>query len=54
MADNVMGGGDEINLGLNVNLGLDRSIQDAATLANQIKQMREDQQMSRLLNIACL
>ena len=39
-----MGGGDEINLGLNVNLGLDRSIQDAATLANQIKQMREDQE----------
>jgi len=44
MADNIMGGGDEINLGLNVNLGLDQSIQDASTLANQIKDMREDQE----------
>jgi len=44
MADNVMGGGDEINLGLNVNLGLDKSIQDATTLADQISNMRRDQE----------
>jgi len=39
-----MGGGDDINLGLNVNLGLDKSIQDASTLANQIRDMRQDQE----------
>jgi len=44
VADNVLGGGDDINLGLNVNLGLDKSIQDASTLANQIKDMRQDQE----------
>jgi len=44
VADNVMGGDEEVNLGLNVNLGLDRSIQDAATLADQIKEMRSDQE----------
>lgn len=44
MADNVMGGGDEINLGLNVNLGLEKSIQDAASLADQISNMRRDQE----------
>lgn len=45
MADNVMG--PEVNLGLNVNLDLDRSAQDASTLADQIKQMRVDQEAFR-------
>ena len=45
MADNVMG--PEVNLGLNVNLDLDRSAQDASTLADQIKQMRIDQEAFR-------
>jgi len=45
MADNIMG--PEVNLGLNVNLELDRSAQDAATLADQIKQMRIDQEAFR-------
>jgi hypothetical protein len=45
MADNIMG--PEVNLGLNVNLDLDRSAQDAATLADQIKQMRVDQEAFR-------
>ena len=39
--------GPEVNLGLNVNLELDRSAQDAATLADQIKQMRIDQEAFR-------
>ena len=45
MADNVMG--PEVNLGLNVNLELDRSAQDAASLADQIRQMRMDQEAFR-------
>jgi hypothetical protein len=45
MADNIMG--PEVNLGLNVNLELDRSAQDAATLADQIRQMRVDQEAFR-------
>ena len=45
MADNIMG--PEVNLGLNVNLDLDQSAQDAATLADQIKQMRVDQEAFR-------
>jgi len=43
--DNIMG--PEVSLGLNVNLDLDRSSQDAATLADQIKQMRMDQEAFR-------
>lgn len=45
MADNILG--PEVNLGLNVNLELDKSAQDAATLADQIKQMRVDQEAFR-------
>ena len=45
MADNIMG--PEVNLGLNVNLELDRSAQDASTLADQIRQMRIDQEAFR-------
>ena len=45
MADNIMG--PEVNLGLNVNLDLDQSAQDASTLADQIKQMRIDQEAFR-------
>ena len=45
MADNILG--PEVNLGLNVNLDLDQSAQDASTLADQIKQMRIDQEAFR-------
>jgi len=39
--------GPEVNLGLNVDLNLDASVQDASTLASQIKEMRMDQEAFR-------